>query len=75
MNRALLVIDVQESFRRRPNWAAVSAPDIAGRAARLVAATRAAGDLVVWVLHAEPGTGERIADEAVNLLQTLARDQ
>lgn len=57
MNRALLVIDVQESFRRRPNWAAVSAPDIAGRAARLVAATRAAGDLVVWVLHAEPGTG------------------
>ncbi|WP_396450962.1 cysteine hydrolase family protein [Actinomadura sp.] len=57
MNRALLVIDVQESFRRRPNWAAVSAPDIAGRAARLVAAARAAGDLVVWVLHAEPGTG------------------
>lgn len=57
MKRALLVIDVQESFRRRPNWPAVSAPDIAGRAARLVAAARAAGDLVVWVLHAEPGSG------------------
>ncbi|TDC58842.1 isochorismatase family protein, partial [Actinomadura sp. GC306] len=57
MNRALLVIDVQESFRRRPNWRAVSAPDIAARAARLAAAARAAGDTVVWVLHSEPGTG------------------
>ncbi|NKZ08872.1 cysteine hydrolase family protein [Actinomadura latina] len=57
MNRALLVIDVQESFRRRPLWDAVSAPDIASRAARLTAAARAAGDLVVWILHAEPGTG------------------
>jgi nicotinamidase-related amidase len=58
MNRALLVIDVQESFRRRPIWAAVSTPDIAGRAARLAAAARAAGDLVVWILHAEPGSGD-----------------
>jgi nicotinamidase-related amidase len=57
MNRALLVIDVQDSFRRRPNWGAVSAPDIAARAARLAAAARAAGDLVVWILHAEPGSG------------------
>ncbi|TDB92303.1 non-ribosomal peptide synthetase [Actinomadura sp. 7K534] len=57
MNRALLVIDVQESFRRRPNWRAVSAPDIDARAARLVGAARAAGDLVVWVLHSEPGSG------------------
>ena len=57
MTRALLVIDVQESFRRRPNWAAVSAPDIGARAARLTAAARAAGDLVVWVLHAEPASG------------------
>ncbi|MFG2246333.1 cysteine hydrolase family protein [Spirillospora sp. NPDC048823] len=56
-DRALLVIDVQESFRRRPNWRAVSAPDIDARAARLAGAARAAGDLVVWVLHAEPGTG------------------
>ncbi|MGI5201205.1 cysteine hydrolase family protein [Spirillospora sp. CA-108201] len=57
MNRALLVIDVQESFRRRPVWEAVSAPDIAARAARLTDAARAAGDLVVWILHAEPGSG------------------
>ncbi|SDQ65874.1 cysteine hydrolase family protein [Thermostaphylospora chromogena] len=57
MNRALLVIDVQESFRQRPNWRAVSAPDIADRVARLVHASRAHGDLVVWVLHTEPGGG------------------
>ena len=56
MNRALVVIDVQESFRQRPSWNAVSNPDIVARVQRLVDAARAAGDLVVWVLHAEPGT-------------------
>ncbi|MGW2186366.1 cysteine hydrolase family protein [Streptomyces sp. NPDC001719] len=57
MNSALLVIDVQESFRQRPNWAAVSNPGIVGQVDRLVAAARSKGDLVVWVLHHEPGTG------------------
>ena len=55
--RALLVIDVQESFRQRDSWAAVSDPDIARPVGRLVDAARAAGDLVVWILHTEPGTG------------------
>jgi nicotinamidase-related amidase len=54
---ALIVIDVQESFRVRPNWSVVNHPDIADRVQRLVDAARAKGDLVVWVLHAEPGTG------------------
>ncbi|GAA1163093.1 nicotinamidase-related amidase [Kitasatospora gansuensis] len=57
MNSALIVIDVQESFRQREDWAAVSNPDIVGQVNRLVDATRAAGDLVVWVLHADAGTG------------------
>jgi nicotinamidase-related amidase len=57
MNRALIVIDVQESFRQQPMWAAISQPDIAGQVDRLVRAARARGDLVVWVLHSEPGTG------------------
>ena len=57
MSTALLVIDVQESFRQRPNWAEISAPDIAERIARLVAHARDRGDAVVWVLHAEPGSG------------------
>ena len=58
MTSALVVIDVQESFRRRPNWSVVSNPDIVTAVNDLVAAARAAGDLVVWVLHAEPGTGD-----------------
>lgn len=57
MNKALLVIDVQESFRHRPIWAAVSNPDIVDRAGELVDAARDSGDLVVWVLHTELGTG------------------
>ncbi|MEV4543846.1 cysteine hydrolase family protein [Micromonospora echinaurantiaca] len=54
---ALVVIDVQESFRQRPIWAYASNPDIVGAVDRLVAAARDRGDLVVWVLHAEPGSG------------------
>lgn len=57
MTNALVVIDVQESFRVRPLWQAVSNPAVVARVGTLVDAARAAGDLVVWVLHAEPGTG------------------
>jgi nicotinamidase-related amidase len=57
MTNALVVIDVQESFRVRPLWQAVSNPAVVERVGVLVDAARAAGDLVVWVLHAEPGTG------------------
>ncbi len=57
MTNALVVIDVQESFRVRPLWQAVSNPAVVARVGTLVDAARAAGDLVVWVLHAEPGSG------------------
>jgi nicotinamidase-related amidase len=57
MTNALVVIDVQESFRQRPIWQAVNNPGIGTAVQRLVDAARAAGDLVVWVLHAEPGSG------------------
>lgn len=71
---ALLVIDVQESFRARENWSAVNHPDIADRVNRLVHAARAAGDLVVWVLHSEPGTGGAFdpANGHVRLIDGLA---
>ncbi|MCF2528795.1 cysteine hydrolase family protein [Yinghuangia soli] len=58
MNRALIVVDVQESFRQTARWETISAPDIADRVNRLVRLAREAGDLVVWVLHAEPGSGD-----------------
>jgi nicotinamidase-related amidase len=58
MNTALLVIDVQESFRQRADdWSATANPQIVDQVTRLVAAARAAGDLVVWITHAEPGSG------------------
>lgn len=57
MTTALLVVDVQESFRVRESWSAASAPDIADRVGRLVDHARASGHVVVWVLHAEPGSG------------------
>jgi nicotinamidase-related amidase len=57
MTRALIVIDVQESFRNDDLWRTISNPGIAGDVARLVDGVRASGDLVVWVLHGEPGSG------------------
>lgn len=54
---ALLVVDVQESFRSRESWAAISNPEIGSRVGELVGWARAVGHHVLWVLHAEPGTG------------------
>jgi nicotinamidase-related amidase len=57
MTRALIVIDVQDSFTSRPLWRHGSNPDIVADVNELVGHARAQGDLVVWVLHAEPGSG------------------
>jgi nicotinamidase-related amidase len=70
MKRALVVIDVQESFRQRPNWAASSNPEIAKQVATLTEAFRAAGDLVIWVLHIEPGTGD-VFDPALGFVRLM----
>ena len=55
--RALIVIDVQDSFRTHPLWRTINNPDIVDDVNRLVDHARAEDDLVVWVLHTEPGTG------------------
>lgn len=57
MRTALIVIDVQESFRQRPTWQQVSNPDVVEDVNRLVLAARDGGHPVVWVLHSEPGSG------------------
>ncbi|GIF77874.1 cysteine hydrolase family protein [Asanoa siamensis] len=57
MNRALFVIDAQESFHQREIWRAGSNPDFVPNVNTLVDYFRASGDLVIWVLHSEPGTG------------------
>ncbi|NNN29874.1 isochorismatase family protein [Streptomyces sp. S3(2020)] len=71
MTRALIVIDVQESFRARPLWETISDPKIADKVNRLVRLARQAGDQVVWVLHSEPGTGG-VFDPALGQVRLLA---
>ncbi|KUN30160.1 isochorismatase [Streptomyces antibioticus] len=75
MTRALIVIDVQESFRARPLWETISDPKIADKVSRLVRLAREAGELVVWVLHSEPGSAD-VFDPAlghVRLMEELER--
>ncbi|MFD5518619.1 cysteine hydrolase family protein [Streptomyces sp. NPDC127066] len=75
MTRALIVIDVQESFRAHPLWDTISNPKITGQVDRLVRLARRAGDTVVWVLHTEPGSGD-VFDPAlghVRLMDELER--
>jgi nicotinamidase-related amidase len=57
MNNALIVIDIQESFRQRPIWQTMSNPHLFDNANALIDAARSDGDMVVWVLHAEEGSG------------------
>ncbi|MFI8351361.1 cysteine hydrolase family protein [Streptomyces sp. NPDC085596] len=71
MKRALIVIDVQESFRARPLWEQISNPEIAEPVNRLVRAAREQGDLVVWVLHTEPGSGD-VFDPELGYVRLLA---
>jgi nicotinamidase-related amidase len=70
MRTALFVIDVQESFRQRPNWAAMSNPGIVDKINPLVETARDNGDLVVWVRHVEPGTGN-VFDPARGFVEYL----
>ncbi|WP_326783758.1 cysteine hydrolase family protein [Streptomyces sp. NBC_00151] len=75
MTRALIVIDVQESFRAHPLWDTISNPKITDQVDRLVRLARRAGDTVVWVLHTEPGSGD-VFDPAlghVRLMDELER--
>ena len=68
---ALIVIDVQESFRQRETWQAASDPDVAVQVGRLVDFARGRGDLVIWVLHAEAGSGT-VFDPALGHVRLMA---
>ncbi len=57
MTTALLVIDVQESFRHRPYWRSDEEGPFRARLTELVAGCRSRGVPVVHVLHEEPGSG------------------
>jgi len=55
LKTALLVIDVQESFRSRPYWQADELPAFLANTQALIDACRARGIPVLQVLHREPG--------------------
>ncbi|QMU78662.1 isochorismatase family protein [Streptacidiphilus sp. PB12-B1b] len=71
MSRALIVIDVQDSFRVRPDWEHTNNPGITDKVNRLVRLARDAGDTVVWVLHSEPGSGD-VFDPALGHVRLMA---
>lgn len=54
---ALVVIDVQESFRHRPDWQPAEVPEFLGRMQQLVDGARRSGVPVLQVFHVET-TGE-----------------
>lgn len=54
-NTALIVIDVQESFRHRPYWRAEELPVFLGNLRSLIERAHAAGTPVLQVFHREPG--------------------
>ena len=69
---ALLVIDAQESFRQRSDdWAVTANPQVLDNIVRLVDHSRAIGDTVAWVTHAEPGTDD-VFDPALGFVRVVS---
>jgi nicotinamidase-related amidase len=74
MKTALLVIDVQDSFKIDPaRWAKRSNQDFEENVTRLVGTFREAGEPVVWVLHNDSDPGFRPGDPEVRLMSFLDR--
>jgi nicotinamidase-related amidase len=74
MKTALLVIDIQDSFKIDPaRWAKRSNPRFEERVTKLIATFREAGEPVVFVLHNDPDPGFRPGDPEVRLMSFLDR--
>lgn len=54
--KALLIIDVQETFRAHPTWETISNPHIAQEIQTLDTHERAQGTHIIWVLRTDPGS-------------------
>lgn len=72
MNNALLVIDIQDSFRISPaRWASRNNPRFEENVTELIAAFRDAGRPIVFVLHNDSDPGFRVGDPEVRLMSFL----
>lgn len=70
---ALVLIDVQESFRARPYWSDAEAPAFLERTNRLLAGAAAAGIPVVQVFHVDaPNSADNPFSHASGLIKPLA---
>jgi nicotinamidase-related amidase len=71
MKTALLVIDVQESFRSRPYWQADELPRFVANVQSLIDACRGRGIPVLQVFHCEAGDASNPFSRASGLVRTL----
>jgi nicotinamidase-related amidase len=71
MKSALIVIDVQESFRRRPYWQDDELPRFLANTQSLIDLCRARGIAVLQVFHQEPGDATNPFARASGLVRTL----
>ncbi|MEA2489365.1 MAG: hypothetical protein QOH21_1157 [Acidobacteriota bacterium] len=73
-NTALLVIDIQDSFKLDPRrWAERNNPAFEANVTELIAAFRDAGRPVIFVLHNDTDPGFRPGDPEVRLMSFLDR--
>jgi nicotinamidase-related amidase len=70
---ALLVVDVQDSFKVGPRWERRSNPRFEGNLDRLIRAYREADLPVIFILHNDPDPGFRPGDPEVRLMDFLER--
>ena len=74
MNQALLVIDIQDSFKTSPaRWASRNNPKFEENVTALIKAFREASQPVIWVLHNDTDPGFRPGDPEVKLMSFLER--
>lgn len=72
---ALLVVDVQDSFKVGPRWNQRSNPEFERNLDRLIRSYRAAGLPVIFILHNDPDPGFRPGDPEVRLMDFLIREE
>lgn len=72
MNNALLVVDIQDSFKISPaRWASRSTPKFEENVTELIAAFREAERPVIFILHNDSDPGFRVGDPEVRLMSFL----
>ena len=68
---ALLVIDVQDSFKATPRWELRNNPDFENNVARLIDAYRAAGLPVIYFLHSDDDPGFETTSKYYKLMDFI----